>query len=361
MELQKVLKNIVPVSQEAMEQSKKRWGKIAKPLHSLGKLEDAVVQMAGIFGNAEYKLEKKGLVIFCADNGVVKEGVTQTGQEVTAIVAKNFTEHAASVCFMAEAAGVDVYPIDIGMISDVDGVTAPEYKVMYGTHNFAEEPAMSREEAERAILVGIQLVEKLAKDGYQILATGEMGIGNTTTSSAVLSVLLGKNPKEVTGRGAGLCNDGLERKVGAIQKGIELLKPNTKDPIDVLAKVGGLDIAGMTGMFLGAAIYRIPVVIDGLISSVAALCAISIIPEVKNYLLPSHRSAEPAGGMVLEALGYEPFLDCRMSLGEGSGAVAIFPLLDMALSVYHQMHTFEEIQVEQYEDFEQGEDRDESL
>ena len=288
----------------------------------------------------------------CADNGVVAEGVTQTGQEVTAIVAENFTKKATSVCLMAEVAGTDLFPVDIGMAVDVPAVTRAEYKVSYGTKDMMKEPAMTREDAAQAVLNGIHIVRELVEKGYDILATGEMGIGNTTTSSAVVSVLLDQDAEDVTGRGAGLSSEGLKRKVQVIRESICLNQPDRKDVLDVLSKVGGLDIAGLAGVFLGGAICHIPVMIDGFISSAAALCAVRMVPECADYMLASHRSGETAGGMVLEALGLSPFLDCNMSLGEGSGAVAAMPLLDMGLSVYLKMSTFEEIKVEQYEEFE---------
>ena len=350
MKLEEALQKIRPADRKSMEEAARRWKTVGKPLFSLGRLEDAVIRMAGIKGTSSYTLEKKALVILCADNGVVEEGVTQTGQEVTAIVTENFTKKAASVCLMSEVAGVDLFPVDIGVARDVDHVTRPEYKVAYGTKNMTRESAMTREEAERAILTGIRLVQELSEKGYDIIATGEMGIGNTTTSSAVVSVLLGRDPEEVTGRGAGLSTEGLRRKVDAIRRAVRLNAPDPVDAVDVLAKVGGLDIAGLTGVFLGGAIFHIPIVIDGFISSAAALCAAHIAPDCGDYMMPSHRSNEPAGGMVLEALGLSPFIDCGMSLGEGSGAVAVLPLFEMGLEVYNRMSTFEEIKVEQYEE-----------
>ena len=350
MKLEEALQKIRPADRKSMEEAARRWKTVGKPLFSLGRLEDAVIRMAGIKGTSSYTLKKKALVILCADNGVVEEGVTQTGQEVTAIVTENFTKKAASVCFMSEVADVDLFPVDIGVARDVDHVTRPEYKVAYGTKNMTREPAMTREEAERAILTGIRLVQELSEKGYDIIATGEMGIGNTTTSSAVVSVLLGRDPEEVTGRGAGLTTEGLRRKVEAIRRAVRLNAPDPADAVDVLAKVGGLDIAGLAGVFLGGAICHIPIIIDGFISSAAALCAARIAPDCGDYMMPSHRSNEPAGGMVLEALELSPFIDCGMSLGEGSGAVAVLPLFEMGLEVYNRMSTFEEIRVEQYEE-----------
>lgn len=349
MTLETLKEQIRPADRESMRRAQEHWMTVGKPLFSLGKLEDAVIRMAGIKGTHEYELTKKGLVILCADNGVVEEGVTQTGQEVTAIVADNFTKNAASTSIMAQVAGVDLFPVDIGMVSDVPSVTKPEKKIRYGTRNFAKEPAMTREEAWRAVQVGIGMVQELKEKGYEILATGEMGIGNTTTSSAVVSVLLDKPVEQVTGRGAGLTLEGLERKIQVIKDAIALHRPDPEDALDVLAKVGGLDIAGMAGVFLGGALYHVPVVIDGFISEAAALCAVRMVPEAAEYLIPSHASKEPAGQMLLDALGLSPFLTCDMCLGEGSGAVAVMPLLEMGLQVYRQMSTFEEIHVEQYE------------
>ena len=350
-DLEQVIRQIRPLDEHAMEQAKKQWNSIAKPLHSLGKLEEHIIRIAGITGNPDVKIEEKALIVMCADNGVVEEGVTQTGQEVTAIVAENFTRRATSTCLMAELAGVDLYPVDIGMAVDVPAVTRPEYKIMNGTKDMLLEPAMTREQAANAVLTGLKIAEKLAADGYDLLATGEMGIGNTTTSSAVASVLLDKNVEEVTGRGAGLSSDGLNRKIEVIRAAVAKHRPDRGDILDVLSKVGGLDIAGLAGVFLGGALCRIPVLIDGFISSVAALCAARMCPAAADSMMPSHRSGEPAGGMVLEELYLSPYIDCNMSLGEGSGAVAVIPLLEMGLKVYREMSTFEEIHVEQYEEF----------
>ena len=341
---------IKPLDENAMEEARAHWMTVGKPLFSLGSLEDAVIQIAGIKGTSDFELRKRGLIIMCADNGVVEEGVTQTGQEVTAIVADNFTRGETSVCIMAEEAKVDLFPVDVGMATDVPSVTKKEYKVMYGTHNFAKEAAMTREEAVAAIEVGIQMVKKCAEAGYEILATGEMGIGNTTTSSAVASVLLGKPVEDMTGRGAGLSGEGLVRKINAIKKAIALNNPDRADVIDVLAKVGGLDIAGMTGVFIGGAALGMPVVMDGFISCVAALIAMKLCPTAGDYILASHVSKEPAAHLILEHMGKEAILHADMCLGEGTGAVTLFPVLDMAAAVYHSMSTFEDIHVEQYEE-----------
>mgnify|MGYP002551081671 CR=1 FL=1 len=344
-ELGIIIDGIENLDNVAMETARKKWNSIAKPLHSLGKLEEHIIRIAGITGNAEVELKNRALIAMCADNGVVEEGVTQTGQEVTAIVAENFLEGATSAAIMCQSAEVDLFPIDIGMVRDT---RVPNYKVAYGTKNMVKEPAMTREEALQAILTGVHLVKEKKEAGYQILATGEMGIGNTTTSSAVTAVLLEQDPAKVTGRGAGLSGTGLKKKISVIRDAIALHKPKKEDPIDVLAKVGGLDIAGMAGGFLGGAACRIPVVADGFISCVAALCAIRICPAVKDYVITSHKSKEPATVMILEALDIPVFLDCDMCLGEGTGAVTIYPILDMALAVYGGMCTFSDNQMENY-------------
>ena len=315
----------------AMELAEKRWDSVAKPLKSLGLLEEAIIKIAGMTGNAEAShIGKKAVAIFCGDNVIVEEGVTQTGQEVTAIVAENFTRGDSCVCIMARQAGAWVIPVDMGMRRPlpqygefVDGSDKPmlfkaersairypalDRRLMAGTRNFTKAPAMDRETAVEAVETGIRLVGTLKEKGYQILATGEMGIGNTTTSSAVLSVLLQTEPR----------------------------------------LVGGLDLAGLAGVFLGGALYRLPVVVDGLIASAAALAAVKICPAAKNCMLASHVSAEPAGGQVLDALGLRPIIYGNMCLGEGTGAVSLFPLLDMAAAVYDRMSTFSQIQIEEY-------------
>lgn len=345
MTLQETLEKIQPLDSATMEIAKKRWDSIAHPLHSLGLLEDVVVQIAGITGQQDVHIGKKALVPMCADNGVVEEGVTQTGQEVTAIVAENFLVQQATASILCREAGADIYPIDIGMAADTK---VPNHKIAYGTKNMAKEPAMTYEDAVKAIEVGISVAEKLAGEGYGVIATGEMGIGNTTTSSAVASVLLERPVEEMTGRGAGLSSEGLQKKINAIKKAVELHKPDKNDPVDVLAKVGGFDIAGLVGIYLGGAALRIPVVIDGFISGVAALAAMKICPLAGDYMIASHVSEEPAARLILSSLGKEAFLHAHMCLGEGTGAVTIFPLLDMAAAVYNGMSTFQDIEIEEY-------------
>ena len=337
---------VTGLDQDSMERCKRRWMQIAKPLYGLGRLEDAIIQIAGIVGNEKVSIDKKALIVMCADNGVVEEGVSQTDSSVTAVVTDNFAEGKTSACLMSRQAGVDVFPIDIGVQAKTK---VYEDKVAWGTRNMAKEPAMSREEAREAIHAGIRAAGRCLEQGYQILLTGEMGIGNTTTSSAVVSALLGKDPREVTGKGAGLSDEGLLRKQQVIRTAIQRNRPDPKDPLDVLAKVGGLDIGGLAGVFLGGAMYRIPVVMDGFISAAAALIACRMEPKVSDYILPSHLSEEGGMSLVLKELGKEPFLHCKMKLGEGTGAVALMPLLDMTLEVYRHMPDFDGIRIAAYQ------------
>lgn len=346
MKLEQCIKEIKPLNQTAMKDCEARWDSIAKPLKSLGKIETSLIQIAGIQGTAQIHIGKKALIIMCADNGVVAEGVTQTGQEVTAVVAENFLDEKSCAAIMCKDTGTDIFPIDIGMAVDTKRVE--KRKISYGTKNMAKEPAMTREEAIRAVETGIGLVQERKEKGYDILATGEMGIGNTTTSSAMASVLLNQPVEAVTGRGAGLDREGLVRKIAVIQRAIAKHRPNAADPLDVLAKVGGLDIAGLVGVYLGGAALGIPVVADGFISTVAALAAIRMNPLVSGYVLASHRSKEPAGELLLRSIGKSPSLTCDMCLGEGTGAVALFPLLDMGVHIYEKMSTFAQIEIDDY-------------
>ena len=348
MTLEQVVISIAPADREAMEAAQKKWDAVGKPLGSLGILEDMIVRMAGVFGTRDISIEKKAVVVMCADNGVVAQGVSQSGQAVTAIVAENMAKRRSSVCKMARVAGAEVYPVDVGMAVPVDHPGLVQRCVRRGgTRDFTLEPAMTQAETEQAILVGVEAVKTLCDRGVRLLATGEMGIGNTTTSAAVLSVLLGRSPAEMAGRGAGLSDDGLERKIRAIETGIARHRPDPADPVDVLSKVGGFDLAGLCGVFLGGARYRVPVLIDGLISAAAALAAADLCPAARDYMLASHLSGEPAGGPVLQALGVRPVIQAGMRLGEGTGAVAVMPMLDMAMAVYDG-DTFDDLNLEAY-------------
>lgn len=349
--LSQLLEQITLPDERALAASRRHWDNIAKPLKGLGIMEELIIKIAGIQGREEVELEKKAVIVMCSDNGVVAEGVTQTDSHVTAVVTENFARGIASVNRMAAVAGADVIPVDIGVAEDLREPGILNRKIAYGTKNFAKEPAMSEAEAVQGILTGMEIVKECKAKGYHLLATGEMGIGNTTTSSAMASVLLNVPVTSVTGKGAGLSDAGLRRKVAVIEEAVKRRKPDPADVLSVLSNLGGFDIAGMTGVFLGGALYRIPVVMDGVISSVAALAAARLCPESVHYMLASHLSNEPAGAMIMKELGLEPVIHGRLALGEGTGAVMLFPLLEMAYEVYLENSTFENIKIEAYEHF----------
>lgn len=336
---------MVDSAQAGME-ARRRWDSVAKPLHSMGKLEDMVVRIAEIQGTPDVEIGRRCALVFCGDHGVVAEGVTQSGQEVTALVARSIAEGTANVNLMAGAAGADVFAVDMGMAAEVPG--AISRRIACGTANLAQGPAMTRAQAEQALQAGIALVGDMKARGYRMIATGEMGIGNTTASAALTCALMGLRPEEIVGRGAGLSDAGLACKRRAVARALAVNQPDREDPLDVLAKVGGFEIAGMAGAFLGGERYRMPLVIDGVISAVAALIAARISPMARGFMLPSHMSREPAAPPIMEELGLSPVLHADMALGEGTGAVTLFPLLDMALRVYNGTHTFDDLGMEAY-------------
>ena len=347
-EFHQIVSGIHPADVVTKGNAQKKWNSIAKPLHSLGKLEDHIMQIAALTGDTDVNLNRKALIVMCADNGVVEEGVTQTGQEVTAIVAENFLTCNTSAAIMCKKAGVDIFPIDIGMAADTK---VPRYKTANGTANMTKGPAMTRMQALQAILTGIHQVKEKKEAGYKIIATGEMGIGNTTTSSMLVAALTGRTAEEVTGRGAGLNDAGLLRKQQVIAQALEKYEKEIRSEhaLSMLAAFGGLDIAGMAGVCIGGALYHVPVVLDGLISSVAALVAERIVPGVREFVLPSHLSKEPAAKWIAEELNLHPVIDAGLGLGEGTGAVMLFSLLDLALALYEDQTTFDTMEIAQYE------------
>lgn len=347
MELYKLISQIKPGDKKAYEACIYHFDHIAKPVGSLGKLETLLAAVAGASGTPKIDISKKCVLVFCADNGVLAQGVAQSTHDVTTAIANSLVRKTTSVNAMAAACGADVFPIDMGMIDQVEGLLP--CSLSRGTNDISEGPAMTIEQATQGILTGIELVRQRKEEGYRIIATGEAGIGNTTTSSAILSCLLNVPVEQVTGRGSGLTDEGLIRKQNAIKKALKVNQPDSSDALDVLSKVGGFDIAGMVGAFLGGALYGIPVIMDGFISGVSALLAVTLCPNVKDYILPSHISAEPAGQMLMQALGFKPVIHGDMRLGEGTGAVALMPLLDMAASVYWNAASFDDINVEAYE------------
>ena len=348
MTLSEALKSICPPCGKSIAGAKHRFENIAAPLGALGLLQDAVIQLAGAQGKILPEIEHRAVVVFCADNGVVAQGVTQCGQEVTATVAENLSRDMTSVCLMAKHENVEVIPVDIGVARTVGGTKLIDRKIAFGTKDMTLEPAMTREEAVRAVEVGIEMAELCARKGIQILCAGEMGIGNTTSSAAVTAALLGVEPSVVTGRGAGLSSDGLERKIRAIERALQRANVDSGDPIAVLSEVGGFDIAGMAGLYIGGAMLGIPSVVDGVIAQVAALVAIRLCPAVRGYLLFSHKSAEPASKLLLAEMDAKPYIDAGMRLGEGTGAVAGIALLDVGLAVYRGMPAFDDIEIDAY-------------
>ncbi len=348
MELRELFAKIEPAGETARAAAKKRWDACAKPLGSLGLLEDAICDVAALTGSADVRLDEKAVIVCCADNGVVARGVTQTGSGVTAAVARQLALGRTSVCRMAETAHCRVVPVDFGILDFPGCAGVLDRRAGNGTADFTEGSAMTRAQAEAAILAGSELVREEKERGTRLIAAGEMGIGNTTTASAVAAVLLGLDAQEVTGRGAGLSDEGLARKLDAIRRGVAINRSDATDALDVLAKLGGFDLAGMCGLFLGGAAYRVPVLIDGFPSSVAALAAARLCAAARSAMLASHVSAERAGRLVLDALGKKPLITAELRLGEGTGAVAAMPLLDMALAVYREAYTFEEGGIEPY-------------
>lgn len=339
---------IDPPSSEAIEDAKAVWKSICKPLGSLGRLEDLVIRLAGIAGTADVHIDKRCAVVVCGDNGVIEEGVTQSDADVTAAVAVEIAHGKSNINVMAHAVHADTFSVDVGVKADLDDPLVINRKIANGSANISKGPAMTRQQAIEGIQVGIDLVKMMKDKGYQIMITGEMGIGNTTTSSAIATVLLDQSVEEVTGRGAGLTSEGLNRKIDAIKRAIDINRPDKTDAIDILHKLGGYDIAAMTGLFLGGGIYHVPIIIDGLISSISALLAQMIEPMSQAYMFASHVTEEPAGILVLEKLQLQPLVYAQMRLGEGTGAVCLLPLMDIALAEYHEAHRFADTQVEQY-------------
>lgn len=348
MQLEEIIQGIRSIDGKVMEESWNYWDSLCKPLRGLGQLEEMLVQVAGISRTVHPKIEKRAVIIMGADNGVVAEGVTQTDSSVTIQVLENMGDKKSTACIMANWANCDLIPVNIGCFTDGVHPNIRKRIVRHGTGNIAKEPAMSREEAVQAILVGVDIIRELKEEGYQLFLTGEMGIGNTTTSAACASVLLGQEVERVTGRGAGLSSKGLERKITVIKQALELHKPNKTDAIDVISKIGGLDIAGMVGCYLGAAYYQVPILIDGFISMIAAYLAVLLCKTSKEYMIATHCSAEPASKMLLDILGLQAPLHAGMHLGEGTGAIMGISLLDQAMQVYENLPNWEGCHVETY-------------
>lgn len=351
MTIEELVGQIQPACAETMAAARKRWRYKCMPIGSMGAFQDMIVSIAGMQRMEIPEIRGKMAMVIAADNGVVEEGVSQSGSEVTAQVVANMVAGQSGVALLAEYNYCPLYIINMGMKTEEPMAGVDWHPLMYGTANMTKGPAMDRETVEKAILYGAERVMSMADCQMDLFSVGEMGIGNTTTSSAVLSVLTETPPREVTGRGAGLSAEGMERKISAIQRAIDVNQPDKADVLDVLSKVGGLDIAGMVGCYLGIAASKRTAVIDGFISSVAALAAVRLCPACKDYMIASHRSLEPGAALALSELGLDPVLESGMHLGEGSGAVMFFSLLEQALYIYKKLPSFDEGHVETYEEF----------
>jgi len=341
-EILELLSQIEDLDEKAIEAAKERQAKLAKPPGSLGKLEDISIRLAGITGKVNNNPDRRRIIVLCADNGIIEEGVSCTPRSVTASQAVNMTLRKTGMSCMAKAFGDDVQVVDMGIADPYESQNIVTYPIAKGTKNFLKEDAMTREQCVEAITIGFKLAKHAKEQRIDMIGVGEMGIGNTSTSSAVLSVLTGLNIPTVTGRGGGLTDEAFAHKKEVLEEAIRLRMPNPNDPIDVLAKVGGFDLAAMCGVYLGAAAFRLPVVIDGFISVVGALCAARLCPTAKKYMFPSHESFEPGYKKAIEELELEPYLNMNMRLGEGSGCVLAFEIIAAACTVMNDMASFNE-------------------
>lgn len=339
MNITETISSVAPLDRAAMDAAERRQAQLAKPPGSLGRLEALSIRLAGITGKVYNRIEKKHLLVFAADNGVVAEGISATPQSVTFRQAINLTRAKTGAAVLCKHFGADITVCDVGVNGDMTGSEVLNRKIAYGTQNMAKGPAMTRAQALRAITIGMELAKQTQAD---VIGIGEMGIGNTTTSAAVLSVLLDADVEEVTGRGAGITDRSFRKKKQVIQTAIEINRPDKQDVVDVLSKVGGFDLAAMCGAFIGCAATRRPVVIDGFISAVAALCAYKLCPNAVRYFIPSHASCEIGYQLAMDAMDLKPIVLLGMRLGEGSGCPFAFEILSAACAVINDMATFDE-------------------
>ena len=338
-ELDALVREVLPLDRSAMTAAEEYQARLAKPPGSLGRLEGLSIQLAGITGHVHNALNKKQLLVFAADNGVVAEGVSSAPQSVTKQQTINLMRGKTGAAVLAKHFGCGLTVCDVGVNADIYESAVLNRKIAYGTQNICTGPAMTREQTLQAILTGAEIARTVDAD---VIGVGEMGIGNTTTSSAVLAVLLGADVEAVTGRGGGITEESFRKKKAVIRTAIEVNRPDRDDVVGVLSKVGGFDLAAMCGAFLGAAAARRPAVIDGLISAAAALCAVRLCPNVRGYLVPSHASFEIGYRLAMEAMDLRPLFDLGMRLGEGSGCPLAFQVLDAACAVMNNMASFDE-------------------
>ena len=326
-----------------MAQTKARLDNLAKPPGSLGELEEIAIKLSGISGQTFYDINKRCIIVFASDNGVVEENVSLAPQGVTSALAHGFAKGHTGCAVLSRQFGADVIVVDVGINGDISHPFIKNRKIRKSTYNISRRPAMSRDEAITAINIGTETVTQAVKNGYKLIGVGEIGIGNTTTSAAVLSSLCEIPPEMTVGTGAGLNAASYKNKIEAVKRALALNSPNTDDPIDVVSKVGGFDIAAMAGAYLEAAHMSVPVVVDGLISMTAALVAYRLNPLVKDYMFASHKSCEPGYEIAAKSIGLLPCLNLNMRLGEGSGCPLMFAIMDAACAVVREMGTFEEV------------------
>ncbi|HSB00995.1 MAG TPA: nicotinate-nucleotide--dimethylbenzimidazole phosphoribosyltransferase [Anaerolineales bacterium] len=343
MQLEEIIKQIPPLEEAAMQSARARQDRLTKPRGSLGRLEELSVQLAGMKADPFPALERKGVIVMAADHGVALEGVSAYPPEVTAQMVLNFLRGGAAINVLARQAGARVAVVDIGVATELETVPGlVQRKVMCGTRNQAQGPAMTRAEAEQALQVGVDVLNEEARRGLDIVATGDMGIGNTTPSSAIAAALTGLPVPQVVGRGTGIDDEGLQRKIKVIERSLRVNRPAANDALDVLHKVGGLEIAGLAGVMIAAAGRRIPVVVDGFISTAAAMIAVGLAPRVRAYLIAAHQSVEIGHQAMLRHLNLTPLLDLNLRLGEGTGAALAFHLIEASTRILREMATFDE-------------------
>ena len=342
MSIQQLIAKIQPLDEAAMQAARARQDDLTKPRGSLGQLEDISVKIAGITGEVRPKLTHKVVTTMAGDHGVVAEGVSAYPSEVTPQMVMNFVFGGAAINVLSQHVGARVIIVDMGVASELDHPAVVNKKIALGTKNIAQGPAMTRAQAIQAIEAGAAVVEAELEKGLDILATGDMGIGNTTPSAAIAAAITGRSVQEIAGRGTGVDDEGLQRKITAIQKALDVNHPNAEDGLDTLAKVGGFEIGGLAGAILAAAAHRKPILIDGFISTAAAMVAVSLAPQTRHYLIAAHRSQELGHQIMLEWLGLEPLLDLGLRLGEGTGAALAISLVEAACKILDEMATFSE-------------------
>ena len=340
---EETLKSIRPLDGTSMKNARDRLDSLLKPPGSLGQLEAIAEKLSGITGRVGGQIGKKIIIVMCADNGVTDEGVSSFPKTISTLVAETMLKGLSGVSVLAKHANAGLMIVDLGLEGDISDERIIPRKIRRGTANMAKGPAMSREEAVRAVETGIEITVRAIEEGAGILGTGEIGIGNTTTASAVVHAITGARLDDVVGRGAGLDDEGLRRKKEVIRRAMGVNRPDPDDALDVLSKVGGFDIAGLTGCYLAAAARRVPIVIDGFIAGAAAVAAANFHEGVRDFMFTSHASAEPGTAAVSKALGLTPILALDMRLGEGTGAALAFHIIEAALKIINEMGTFKDI------------------